>query len=122
MELQGQIIKIGETEVVGQKGFKKRQIVIKTDTQYPQTIPVDFTQDKTGLLDMFKLDEFVTIGINIQGNEWNGKYFANIQGWKISKGEKEKSASSFMPGRTELNGDMANQFNASQEDDNDLPF
>jgi len=122
MELQGQIIKIGETEVVGQKGFKKRQVVIKTDAQYPQTIPVDFTQDKTGLLDMFKLDEFVTIGINIQGNEWNGRYFANIQGWKISKGEKEKSASSFMPGRSELNGDMANQFNESQEAVDDLPF
>ena len=48
MELQGEIIKLGETEVIGQKGFRKRQIVIKTDAQYPQTIPVDFTQDKCG--------------------------------------------------------------------------
>ena len=121
MELQGEIIKLGETEVIGQKGFRKRQIVIKTDAQYPQTIPVDFTQDKCGLLDNFKLGNFVSIGINIQGNEWNGNYFANIQGWKINSAMPEKSASIHMPNRETLNGDMANQFNASQEAD-DLPF
>jgi hypothetical protein len=123
MEIQGQIIVIGETQVVGQKGFRKRQLVIKTDAQYPQSIPVEFTQDKTGLLDLFKIGDFVTIGINVQGSEWQGKYYCNLNGWKISKGEKEKSASSFMPDRVELVGDMANQFNESQmDDDNDLPF
>ena len=122
MEIQGEIIKIGETQIFGTKGFKKRQIVIKTDAQYPQTIPVDFTQDKTGLLDMYKLGEFVNIGINIQGSEWQEKFYVNLNGWKISKGEKEKTSSTFMPDRVELVGDMANQFNESQQDENDLPF
>lgn len=99
MEIQGELIVIGQTETIGAKGFKKRLVVIKTDEQYPQTIPVEFTQDKTGMIDLFEVGEFVKIGINIRGTEWQGRYFANINGWNINKGEKEKSAESFMPDR-----------------------
>jgi hypothetical protein len=99
MEVQGQIIVIGDTEIIGAKGFKKRLVVVKTDEQYPQTIPVEFIQDKTSLLDNFTTGDIVKIGINLRGTEWKGKYFANIQGWNIKKGEKEKSAESFMPDR-----------------------
>lgn len=122
MEIQGEIIKIGETETFGEKGFKKRQLVVKTNTQYPQTIPVDFTQDKCILLDMYSIGDFVVVSINVQGSEWKGKYYCNLNGWRITRGEKEKSSSTFMPDRVELVGDMANQFNESQQDENDLPF
>lgn len=112
MELQGEIIKIGETETFGAKGFKKRQVVVKTNSQYPQTIPVDFTQDKCSVLDIYSIGDFVNIAINIQGSEWQGKYYVNLQGWKIDKGEKEMSSSSFMPDR-EATDDLATD---------DLPF
>ena len=74
MEVQGELIVINETETIGAKGFQKRLAVVKTNDQYPQTIPVECT-------------------------EWKGRYFANIQGWNINKGEREKSADSFMPDR-----------------------
>jgi formylmethanofuran dehydrogenase subunit C len=125
MELKGTIIVIGNTEEFGAKGFKKRQVVIKTDAQYPQTIPVDFTQDKCKMLDSYNIGDFVDIAINIQGTEWKGKYYANIQGWKINKGEAELNSDKFMPDRVKvkLNGDMANEFNDAQDQDfDDLPF
>jgi len=99
MEIQGQIILIGETETFGAKGFKKRQIVIKTDAQYPQSIPVDFTQDKCVILDKYEVGQYAKISINIRGTEWQGKYYVNLDGWKIEKGEKELSSESFMPDR-----------------------
>jgi hypothetical protein len=121
MEIQGTIIKIGETEVIGQKGFKKRQVVIKTEAQYPQTIPVDFTQDKCSLLDKHSINDFVSISINVQGNEWQGKYYVGLQGWKIQNTEAEKSSSSFMPDRQGVEAMMQNAEQTSEED-NDLPF
>tara|TARA_R110000822_G_scaffold252133_2_gene378831 strand:- start:616 stop:942 length:327 start_codon:yes stop_codon:yes gene_type:complete len=99
MELQGEIILIGETAEFGTKGFKKRQMVVKTDSLYPQSIPIDFTQDKCVLLDSYQVGDFVEVGINIQGSEWKEKYYVNLNGWKISKGSKEKSSESFMPDR-----------------------
>jgi len=117
MEVQGTIIVIGETETIGAKGFKKRLAVVKTDEQYPQTIPVEFTQDKVALLDNYQIGDIVKIGINLRGTEWKGKYYANIQGWNISKGEKEKSAESFMPDRHPIN-----VATFVDEEDDGLPF
>jgi hypothetical protein len=119
MEVQGELIVIGDTETIGAKGFKKRLAVVKTDEQYPQTIPVEFTQDKVSLLDNFNTGDIVKIGINLRGTEWKGKYFANIQGWQISKGEKEKSANSFMPDRQSINNMMEY---AEEQHDDGLPF
>jgi len=119
MELQGEIILIGQTETIGAKGFKKRLIVVKTDEQYPQTIPVEFTQDKTGLLDLYEVGEIVKIGINLRGSEWKGKYYANIQGWNINKTEREKSATSFMPDRQSIDNLMEY---AEEQHDDGLPF
>lgn len=122
MEVFGQIIVVGATETIGAKGFKKRLVVVKTDEQYPQTIPVEFTQDKTNLLDNFEIGDTVKIGINLRGTEWQGRYFANIQGWNINKGEREKSAGSFMPDRQGVNAMMENAEQEQAEDLNDLPF
>ena len=36
MEVQGKVKMIGETETVGNNGFRKRDIVVTTDEQYPQ--------------------------------------------------------------------------------------
>jgi hypothetical protein len=119
MEIQGTIIKIGDTEVVGQKGFKKRQIVVKTDSQYPQTIPVDFTQDKCSWLDKYLINQFVTISVNIQDNEWQGKYYVGLQGWKIELSQAEKSANAFMPDRQVIN-EMMQRAEELAEDDS--PF
>ena len=38
MEVQGTIKVIGETQTFGAKGFRKRELVITTDEQYPQSI------------------------------------------------------------------------------------
>lgn len=87
MELQGTIKVIGETQVLGEKEFKKRQVVISTNEKYSQDIPVDFVQDKVDVLNSYKIGDSVTIGINLRGSEWKGKYYASIQGWKINKEE-----------------------------------
>jgi hypothetical protein len=70
-------------------GFKKRILVINTGGQYPQLIPVDFNKDKTDLLTGLVKNQPVKVSANLQGNEYNGKYFLNAQGWKIEKSEKK---------------------------------
>ena len=40
MEIQGRIKTIFATEIVGQNGFQKRDLVITTDGQYPQDIAI----------------------------------------------------------------------------------
>ena len=54
MDVQGRIKMIGETQTFGNNGFRKREIVVTTEEQYPQHIMVEFVQDKTDLLNNYK--------------------------------------------------------------------
>ena len=94
MELQGRIKLITDTKEYGSNGFRKREMVITTEEQYPQHILVEFIQDKTDLLDQFQTGQDVKIGINIRGGEWvspqgETKYFNSIQGWRIEHLQQE---------------------------------
>jgi single-strand DNA-binding protein len=66
-------------------GFTKREmVVIVQDGKYPQEINLEFVQDKVGLLDNLQVGQEVTVTFDIRGREHNGRYFNNLQGWKIS--------------------------------------
>jgi len=50
MEIAGKIKWIDETKTYGTNGFRKREVVVTTEEQYPQHILVEFIQDKCDLL------------------------------------------------------------------------
>jgi|TARA_Y100000816_G_scaffold287313_1_gene269788 hypothetical protein len=88
MELLGKIKLIGDTKTYGDNGFRKRELVLTTEEQYPQHILIEFIQNNCELLDNYSIGQTVRIGINIRGREWESpdqgiKYFNSIQGWRI---------------------------------------
>ena len=44
MELLGKIKVIGEVKTYGEKGFRKRELVLTTEEQYPQHILIEFDE------------------------------------------------------------------------------
>tara|TARA_R100000353_G_C6456803_1_gene182775 strand:+ start:358 stop:708 length:351 start_codon:yes stop_codon:yes gene_type:complete len=93
MEVTGIIKLINDTKEYGEKGFRKREMVIRTNEQYPQDILLEFIQDKTSLLDKHQVGDKVKININLRGKEWTNdkgevKYFNSIQGWRIEELEE----------------------------------
>ena len=90
MEISGRIKKIDETKTYGASGFRKRELVLTTEEQYPQMLLIEFVQDKCDMLDNFQPGEEVKININLRGREWinpegEAKYFNSIQGWRIEQ-------------------------------------
>lgn len=83
MTITGTIHHIGQLETVGSNGFTKQLLVVKTDQQYDNLIPIEFVKDKTALLTTLTVGQEVTVHINLGGREWNGKYFPSVRGWKI---------------------------------------
>lgn len=89
MEVTGKVKMIGEPQQVS-ASFRKREIVVTTEEQYPQHILVEFTQDKCDLLNGFQIGEPVRVSINLRGREWvnpqgETRYFNSIQGWRIDR-------------------------------------
>ena len=123
MELLGKIKLIGDIKTYGDNGFRKRELVLTTEEQYPQHILIEFIQNNCELLDNYSIGQTVRIGINIRGREWESpdqgiKYFNSIQGWRIEKVEDEfESQLPPLPTKEDLNISD----NASSEPD-DLPF
>ncbi len=88
MEVQGKIKAVGDTQTFGNNGFRKRELVVTTEEQYPQHIMIEFVQDKCDLLNNYKVGQDVKVSINLRGREWTNpqgevKYFNSIQGWRI---------------------------------------
>jgi hypothetical protein len=67
MEVSGRIKMIDETKSFGSNGFRKREMVVTTDEQYPQHIMIEFTQDKCDLLNNFRQGDPVKVSINLRG-------------------------------------------------------
>jgi translation initiation factor IF-3 len=89
MEVVGKIKVVNAEQVVSKK-YKKRELVVVTDEQYPQSINIEFAQDKCDLLNTYKAGDSVKVSINLRGREWVNpdgvsKYFNTIQGWRIEK-------------------------------------
>ena len=96
-QIKGTVHEIGEIQTFP-SGFTKRVLVIITDPgEYPQYVPVEFVKDKCGLLDSLAVGQEVTVAINIRGNEYNGKYYVNLQGWRLEKGESQSSDDDDIP-------------------------
>jgi|SRR5436190_6479837 len=96
LEIKGLVKKLFDVQYL-KNGFKKREILLLTEEQYPQKLIIEFIQEKVKLLDSIGVGDRIKVFINLKGRKWissNGieKYFNSIQGWKIEKKRKLKSS------------------------------
>jgi single-strand DNA-binding protein len=96
-DLTGKVKLIQDAQTFG-SGFTKREmVVVVEDGKYPQEINLEFVQDKVSLLDTVQVGQEVTVTFDIRGREYNGRYFNNLQGWKIQAGESAPAAADKPP-------------------------
>lgn len=86
MDLKGTIKLINDPVTVSDKLTKQQMILtIDEDTKYPQNIPVEFLNKSVDQLQKFQAGQKVSVGVNLRGNEYNGKHYMNVVGWKIAQ-------------------------------------
>ena len=82
MDIEGSVKVVFDTQTFN-SGFQKREFVITTKEQYPQDIKFELIKDRIDIIDAYKLGETIKVHFNLRGNEYNGKYFVNLQAWRI---------------------------------------
>ena len=125
MEVSGKVKVVGAEQQVSPT-FRKRELVVTTDEQYPQSIMIEFVQDKSDLLNTVAVGENVKVSINLGGREWvnpqgETKYFNSIKGWRIEKVQSEAPSSQQMPPMPAAEA-FAPATNFKEEEHDDLPF
>jgi hypothetical protein len=125
VSISGTIKALGKTQQVSEK-FSKREVVItEAGGQYPQHIPVEFTQDRCSILDGYKPGEEVTVTCYVNGREWTGKdgvtkHFLSLKGDRIERSAASGGAAQgYQSAHPPTAADMPPVGGA---EDDDLPF
>jgi single-strand DNA-binding protein len=137
-DVTGRLHEIFDEQQVSEK-FRKREFVLEVqDGQYPEHIKFQMVQDKTSLIDPFKMGDEVKVTFNLRGRGFNKNgqmiYFTNLEAWRIepaaggaagggSYGGSQQAAP--RPAAQNQNPNLRAQPSAAPiagDDDNDLPF
>jgi len=124
MEIKGTIKVIKDIQQVS-ANFQKREFVIETDEQYPQTIALELQGSNVDIIDAYAVGESVTVSIGLKGREWinpqgEAKYFNTIVAWRIQR-ENSQPANNPNP-QQPYNTFVDEPKTTIEEEHDDLPF
>ena len=91
-EIEGKLLRKFDTENKTQT-FQAREFVLEIqDGNYPQYIKFQLTQDRCALLDTYDEGGQIKVHFDLRGREWQGKYFTNLNAWRIEKAAAAESS------------------------------
>ena len=114
---------IDETRTFGQKGFRKRTVVLEQDNdRFTNFVPVEFIQDSCDSVDELNVGDDVEITYQLKGRKWQKdansevKYFLNAEAQNF----RVMSATSPAVQEEAAGGDANSAFQEAADDD--IPF
>ena len=116
-KFKGEVVFITPTTSVSDK-FKKREVTLKSQDEYPQYVTFQLTQDKCDLANNLKTGEVVEVQYNLRGRRWEAqdgtiKYFNSIEAWTMSLSSSTQNSAVDKLRKT---------FDTTDESSDDLPF
>ena len=117
-KVRGLVHVIEETKTFGQKGFRKRLVVLEQDKgRFTNYVPVEFVQDECDKVDQMSVGDEVEITYRLNGRKWQRdensevKYFLNAEALQfVIVNEKNAGGSTEVPSSAVI------------EDDDEVPF
>lgn len=104
MQLKGQIKEIRDVEIISEK-FRKQVVLVEQETKFDAVVPIEFVNQKIdNVVPDLKVGQNKTFLINIQGREWNGKYFVSLRCFGVHSVQMEKALAE--GNEQEQNGDL----------------
>lgn len=107
MQISAKLIQILPLQSgTGKNGeWKKQDIIVETQEQYPKKICVSVWGDKIPSQPMM-LGENLLIDFDIESREYNGRWYTDVKAWKIQMSSEMKS----------LENNQKNAVNDSEKD------
>jgi hypothetical protein len=91
--------------------WKKQDIIVETDGQYPKKICVTVWGDKINNSQL-QIGNELKIDFDIESREYNGRWFTDIKAWKIELASSVSQTNSNVPDSKEI----------PKNEEDDLPF
>ena len=98
--------------------WSKQDFIVETLEQYPRKICMNvWGQDKVNELQGFNPGEMLTISINIESREFNGRWYTDVRAWKI-----QREGAAEPQGAPAVDPFMNVSASDAEDDGGDLPF
>ena len=118
-EVVGRLHKVFDTEKKTES-FQAREFVIEVEGNYPQYVKFQVVQDRCSIIDAYKEGDTIKVHFDLRGREWQGKYFTNLNAWRVEAGEA--SVTSAPPPPPTEAGAFPTVSDAPATAEDDLPF
>jgi hypothetical protein len=127
-EASGRLVAVYDTIQRSEK-FRTREFVIETteairDRTINNYIKFQLVQDRTDLIDRFRVNDMIKVKFNIKGSRWekNGmtNYITNLDAWRIEN--QESAADSGQGGADTMQAFTPDPFPKEGGPADDLPF
>lgn len=126
-KVRGVVHLIEETKTYGQKGFRKRLVVLEQDNdRFTNYIPFEFIQDACDLVDDLNVGDEAEITYRLSGRKWQRdansevKFFLNAEAtaFKVLSGSASPGSSSSPKEDDDPNAGLSE----AAYDEEDIPF
>ena len=124
--LQGVVHVVEETKTYGQKGFRKRLVVLEQDNgRFTNYLPIEFIQDACDSVDELKVGDQIEVTYRLSGRKWQRdpssevKYFLSAEGMKFQVLSPGGGGGSAPADQAAAANDA---FLEASEGDDDVPF
>ena len=115
MEITGKIINLLPLQTGTSKNgqWKKQDIIVETDGQYPKKVCISIWGDKINETHLV-IGNNIDIAFELESREFNGKWYTDVKAWKLN-------LSVNTPAQKTVDFHFSTE-EISEEDDDGLPF
>ena len=115
MQLTAKLVQLLPLQTgTGKNGeWKKQDIIVETDGQYPKKICISIWGDKINT-NQLQIGKSLNISFDVESREYNGRWYTDVKAWKV------EAAEAGTPGATATTEEDFH--NSTFSSDEDLPF
>jgi hypothetical protein len=125
-EITGKLHKKFDTEKKTETFQAREFVILVEEGNYPQYVKFQLTQDRCSLVDSFDEGQSIKVSFDLRGREWQGKYFTNLNAWRIQQPDQQAEGQSFsddpFPAESFPSASDAPGESESTDSFDDLPF
>ncbi|WP_332029472.1 DUF3127 domain-containing protein [Kaistella sp.] len=123
MQISAKLIQILPLQSgTGKNGeWKKQDIIVETQEQYPKKICVSVWGDKIPSQPLI-VGINLLIDIDIESREYNGRWYTDVKAWKIQVSGEEKSLEIIQNNVVSNSEKDSSSIGIFDDEDDDLPF
>ena len=117
MQLTAQLVPVLPLQTgAGKNGqWKKQDIIVETEGQYPKKVCVSIWGDKINE-QVLKVGSMLNISFDVESREYNGRWYTDVKAWRVEPGSGAAAADGSGP------IDQPHFEEGAMEEKDDLPF